>query len=98
MQRNERREREARELEKQREKAAEIAAALFEEATRSSSSSESAGMTLNERMRSKWRSAEDIHQSSFKTSKVNAKDGVWKLKQNLGKEGDARSSRRIFRK
>ncbi|KAL0279686.1 UNVERIFIED_CONTAM: hypothetical protein PYX00_001187 [Menopon gallinae] len=84
--RNERREREARELEKQREKAAEIAAALFEEATRSSSSSESAGMTLHERLKNKWRSAEDIHQSGFKMSKMNdlkAKENLWKLKQNL---------------
>lgn len=76
-------------MEKQREKAAEIAAALFEEATRQSSpTSESSSMTLQQELKNKWRSAEDIHSAKFKKTRINdlkAKENLWRFKQNLEK-------------
>ncbi|KAK6642810.1 hypothetical protein RUM43_004312 [Polyplax serrata] len=84
--RNERREREARELEKQREKAAEIAAALFEEAVRYSPTSDSSETSFHHDIKNKWRSAEDIHQPKYRKSKVQAKESLWKLKQNMSRK------------
>ena len=76
-------------MEKQKEKAAEIAAALFEEAARYSPPSESTNESFHNDIKNKWRSAEDIYHPKYKKSKskvIQGKDNVWKTKPNHSKK------------